>query len=44
MISHRVADNRLGALKDDLLLALQRIRHGLDAYREDPADFARWKP
>ena len=40
MISHRVADNRLGALKDDLLLALQRIRHGLDAYREDPADFA----
>ncbi len=38
MISHRVADNPLGALKDDLSLALQRIRHSLDAYREDPAE------
>ena len=40
MISHRVADNPLGPLKDDLLLALQRIRHGLDTYRENPADCA----
>ncbi len=40
MVSHRVADNPLGALKDDLLLALQRIRHNLDTYREDPTEFA----
>lgn len=37
MISRRVADNPLGAIKDDLLLALRRIQLDLDAYCEDPA-------
>ncbi|RUQ37365.1 MAG: hybrid sensor histidine kinase/response regulator [Candidatus Competibacteraceae bacterium] len=36
MISRRVADNPLGAIKDDLLLALRRIQLDLDAYCEDP--------
>jgi len=40
MISGRVADNSLGAIKDDLLLALQRIELDLEAYREDPAETA----
>ena len=38
MSSHRVADNPLDAIKDDLLLALQGIRHHLEAYGEDPAE------
>ena len=38
MISHRVADHRLGPVKEDLLLALQRIQLDLDTYREDPRD------
>ncbi|HRD64591.1 MAG TPA: Hpt domain-containing protein [Candidatus Competibacter sp.] len=38
MVSHRVADNRLDVLKDDLSLALQRIRHNLDTYQKDPAE------
>ena len=38
MISHRVADNRLEPVKDDLLLALRRIQLDLDAYREEPHD------
>ncbi len=40
MISGRVADNSLGAIKDDLLLALQRIQLDLESYREDPAETA----
>ncbi len=38
MSSHRVADNPLDAIKEDLLLALQGIRHHLEAYGEDPAE------
>ena len=38
MISRRVADNPLVAIKDDLLFALRRIQLDLDAYREHPAD------
>ena len=38
MISRRVADNPLVAIKDDLLFALRRIQIDLDAYREHPAD------
>ena len=38
MISHRVADNRLGPVKDDLLLALRRIQLNLETYREDSRD------
>ncbi len=40
MISRRVADNPLVALKDDLQLALRRIQLDLDAYREHPAEIA----
>ena len=40
MIAGRVTDNSLGAIKDDLLLALQRIELDLEAYREDPAETA----
>ncbi|MDS4019877.1 MAG: Hpt domain-containing protein [Candidatus Competibacter sp.] len=40
MISHRGADNPLGPLKDDLLLALRRIQLNLDAYCEDPTESA----
>ena len=35
MISRRVTDDRLAALKDDLLLALQRIQLSLEEYRHD---------
>ena len=38
MISRRVADNPLVAIKDDLLFALRRIQLDLDAYHEQPAD------
>ena len=38
MVSHRIADDRLGPVKDDLLLALRRIQLDLDAYREEPHD------
>ncbi|MCP5159071.1 MAG: Hpt domain-containing protein [Gammaproteobacteria bacterium] len=38
--SRRIADNPLGFLKDDLLLALRRIHLDLDAYAEDPAQSA----
>ncbi len=38
MISRHVAGNGLSALKDDLSLALRRIRHALDTYREDPTE------
>ncbi len=38
MISHRVADNQLDPVKDDLLLALRRIQLDLETYREDPRD------
>ncbi len=38
MISRRVADNPLVAIKDDLLFALRRIQLDLDAYHEHPAD------
>ncbi|MFZ4791489.1 MAG: Hpt domain-containing protein [Candidatus Competibacteraceae bacterium] len=38
MISRRVADNPLVALKDDLLLALRRIQLDLDDYRDHPAE------
>ncbi|MDS4043092.1 MAG: Hpt domain-containing protein, partial [Candidatus Competibacter sp.] len=40
MISHRGAENPLGPLKDDLLLALRRIQLNLDAYCEDPTESA----
>jgi chemosensory pili system protein ChpA (sensor histidine kinase/response regulator) len=38
MISHRLANNPLGPLKDDLLLALRRIQINLDTYCEDPTE------
>ncbi len=38
MISRRVADDRLDAVKDDLLFALQRIQINLDAYGADPTE------
>ena len=38
MISRRVADNPLVAIKDDLLFALRRIQLDLDVYHEQPAD------
>jgi len=38
MISHRVADNQLDPVKDDLLLALRRIELDLDSYHEEPRD------
>ena len=38
MISHRVADNRLEPIKEDLQLALRRIQLDLDAWGEDPRD------
>ena len=40
MISHRVANNRLGPVKDDLLLALRRIQLNLEAYCEDQRDLS----
>ena len=36
--SRRIADNPLGSLKNDLLLALRRIHLDLDAYGENPAE------
>jgi chemosensory pili system protein ChpA (sensor histidine kinase/response regulator) len=36
--SRRIADNPLGFLKDDLLLALRRIHLDLDAYEENPTE------
>ncbi|MBK8510359.1 MAG: Hpt domain-containing protein [Candidatus Competibacteraceae bacterium] len=38
MSSHRVADKPLDAIKEAMLLAVQGIRHHLDAYRKEPAD------
>ena len=38
MMSHRVADNRLEPIKEDLQLALRRIQFDLDAWSEDPRD------
>ncbi len=38
MISRRVADHPLGALNDDLSLALQRIQFDLDAYQQEPTE------
>ncbi|MCC9000020.1 MAG: Hpt domain-containing protein, partial [Candidatus Contendobacter sp.] len=38
MMSRRVADNRLGSVKDDLLFALRRIQIDLDAYCVDPTE------
>ncbi len=35
MVSQRVADDPLGPIKDDLLLALRRIQFDLEAYCED---------
>ena len=40
MVSRRIADDRLGFLKDDLLMALQRVQFDLDMYDLDPADNA----
>lgn len=40
MVSRRIADDRLGFLKDDLLMALQRVQFDLDMYDLDPADSA----
>jgi chemosensory pili system protein ChpA (sensor histidine kinase/response regulator) len=38
MISHRVTDNRLEPVKEDLLLALRRIQLDLDVHRENPRE------
>ncbi|MDG4598184.1 MAG: Hpt domain-containing protein [Candidatus Contendobacter sp.] len=38
MISHRVADNRLELIKEDLLLALRRMQLDVDLHREEPRD------
>jgi len=38
MISRRVADNRLGSVKDDLLFALRRVQIDLDTYCVDPTE------
>ena len=40
MVSRRIADDRLGFLKDDLLMALQRVQFDLDMYDQDHADNA----
>ncbi|MFO7641407.1 MAG: Hpt domain-containing protein, partial [Candidatus Competibacteraceae bacterium] len=40
MVSQRVAEDPLGPIKDDLLLALRRIQLDLETYCEDPAESA----
>ncbi len=43
MISHRIANHQLGPLKEDMLLALQRMQFDLETLLEEPRDPAALK-